>query len=164
MGSSLSSGVVSHYLLISRRLWLLPVLHLCNARGKNNNEKESLSYKFEPISRAAGIFNLFQTIWITLVPKTRRTLFLAKVTTESYHFIFSVDIPMGWGVAPGRDGLQSRLPPACFLLFIGITVSSVWLALVLAGSRSLHSFWLPWSTLSLAVCCNKIFKQEKLGC
>lgn len=71
-----------------------------------------MSYKFEPTSRAAGIFSLFQTIWIMLVPKTRGALFPAKVTTESYHFILSMAITVGWGVAPRRerDCPPSRLP------------------------------------------------------
>lgn len=68
-----------------------------------------MSYEFEPTSKAAGIFRLFQTIWITLVPNTKRLLFPAEVTAESYHFVFSVAVPAGWGVAPRTDRLQLRL-------------------------------------------------------
>lgn len=50
-----------------------------------------------------------------------------------------------------------------FPLFMRITVGSVWLALaVLALGCSIHPYCL--GRLSVAVCCNKIFKQEKLGC
>lgn len=78
-----------------------------------------------------------------LVPKTRGALFPAKVTTESYHFILSMAIAVGWGVAPRREREIARLrgfPAACLLLFLGITVSSVWLALGARWLWLLHSF------------------------
>lgn len=118
----------------------------------------------EPNSRAAGIFSLSQTIWLTLGPRTRRTRFPAKITAESSRFIFSVVIPMGWGVAPRRDCLPLRLSCCLPLSLRGDYSGLCVVSPGAAGSHLVHSFRLPWRPLSLAVCCNKIFKQEKLGC
>lgn len=155
-------------LILLRTPWLLPAPNLQGGgggrAGKAKFELETLS----PFPRLLAP---------QFIPKPSGSRYALRQEEGSFLPKWPQRVPIAFSVGHlhrvGR-GFEDNLSPVrfvfffplfCFLLpLLGITDGPLWLAAMMPGPQLLQSFKLPCRTGSLAFCCSKIFKQEKLGC